>query len=87
MRPRAGGRDRHGRDRRGRILRTSRPDRVIVLGGDGSILAVARAMGDRQVPIVGVNFGKLGYLAEFSVEDLARNLDDVLDDPGSSAAA
>lgn len=61
--------------------RDPQPDRLIVLGGDGSILAVARGMGDRQVPIVGVNFGKLGYLAEFSFEDLARNLDAVLGDP------
>lgn len=59
-------------------LNQTRPDRVIVLGGDGSILSVARAMGDQQVPIVGVNFGKLGYLAEFSVEELAANLDAVL---------
>ncbi|MBI4579850.1 MAG: NAD(+)/NADH kinase [Planctomycetes bacterium] len=58
-----------------------RPDRVVVLGGDGSILAVARGLGEEQVPIVGVNFGKLGYLAEFSVDDLARNLDAVLADP------
>ncbi len=58
-----------------------RPDRAIVLGGDGSILAVGRAMADRNVPIVGVNFGKLGYLAEFSVEDLHRNLQAVLTEP------
>jgi NAD+ kinase len=62
-------------------VRSARPSRVIVLGGDGSILAVARAMGDQQVPIVGVNFGKLGYLAEFSVDALARNLDAILHDP------
>ncbi|HON68862.1 MAG TPA: NAD(+)/NADH kinase, partial [Phycisphaerae bacterium] len=59
---------------------SARPDRVIVLGGDGSILAVVREMGDEQIPVVGVNFGKLGYLAEFSIEDLARNLDAVLSD-------
>jgi len=58
----------------------TRPDRLIVLGGDGSILAVARDMGERQVPIIGVNFGKLGYLAEFSVDDLTRNLDAALTD-------
>lgn len=62
-------------------FRANPPDRVIVLGGDGSILAVARAMGDRQVPIVGVNFGKLGYLAEFSIDSLAHNLDEVLANP------
>lgn len=60
---------------------SERPDRIIVLGGDGSILAVARSMGEHQVPIVGVNFGKLGYLAEFSVEDLAHHLETILTDP------
>ncbi len=64
------------------LIRSHQPDRVIVLGGDGSILSVARSMDDRQVPIIGVNFGKLGYLAEFSVDDLARNLDAVLTDQG-----
>lgn len=53
----------------------SKPDRLIVLGGDGSILAVVRALKQRQVPIIGVNFGKLGFLAEFTVEELDKNLD------------
>ncbi len=57
------------------------PDRFIVLGGDGSILAAARGLGSRQRPIVGVNFGKLGYLAEFSFEDLLANLQRALADP------
>jgi NAD+ kinase len=63
-----------------RVTQPPPPDRVIVLGGDGSILAVARSMGEKQVPIIGVNFGKLGYLAEFSMDDLARNLEAVLTD-------
>lgn len=56
-------------------LAESKPDRLIVLGGDGSILAVVRALKERQVPIIGVNFGKLGFLAEFTVEELDKNLD------------
>ncbi len=56
------------------------PSRVIVLGGDGSILSVARAMGERAAPVIGVNFGKLGYLAEFSVEDVERHLEAILTD-------
>jgi len=63
------------------LLAQATPDRVIVLGGDGSILAVAQALGDKQVPIVGVNFGKLGYLAEFSVEDMDLHLEAILNDP------
>ena len=45
-------------------------DLAIVLGGDGTLLAQARAMAARSVPLVGVNFGKLGFLAEFSLEEL-----------------
>lgn len=55
-------------------LAESNPDRLIVLGGDGSILAVVRALKERQVPIIGVNFGKLGFLAEFTAEELDKNL-------------
>ncbi len=42
----------------------------IVLGGDGTILAQANRVVDHGAPIVGVNFGKLGFLAEFDLEHL-----------------
>ena len=45
-------------------------DLALVLGGDGTMLAQARNLLDLQIPILGVNFGKLGFLAEFSIEDL-----------------
>lgn len=56
-------------------------DRIFVLGGDGSLLMVARTMGQRQVPLVGVNFGKLGFLAEFNVADIEQYLDMILHEP------
>ena len=56
------------------------PDLVIVLGGDGTLLAVVQALRHRQVPIVGVNLGKLGYLADFAVDELERDLDRILTD-------
>jgi len=43
---------------------------AVVFGGDGSILATARSVNNTDIPIIGVNVGKLGYLAEFSVEEL-----------------
>lgn len=54
-------------------------DRVVVLGGDGTMLAVARALQDRQVPLFGVNFGKVGFLTPFSMDDLRSGILD-LDD-------
>lgn len=52
-------------------------DLAIVLGGDGSILRAAYHMGYRQRPIVGVNLGKLGFLADLSPEQLLSVLPDI----------
>jgi NAD+ kinase len=50
------------------ILKQS--DFAIVFGGDGSIISTARKVSEASVPVVGVNIGKLGFLAEFSVGEL-----------------
>lgn len=47
---------------------------AIVLGGDGSILRAARLMGQRQLPVLGVNLGKLGFLADVKPELLEHAL-------------
>ncbi len=44
-------------------------DLVIVLGGDGSILHAARQMGTKQLPVLGINCGRLGFLAALSPDD------------------
>ncbi|HXD89216.1 MAG TPA: NAD(+)/NADH kinase [Urbifossiella sp.] len=49
-------------------------DLAIVLGGDGSILHAVRQMGYHQLPVVGVNLGTLGFLADLTPEELVRSL-------------
>jgi NAD+ kinase len=45
-------------------------DFAIVFGGDGSIISTARNVSKASLPVIGVNVGKLGFLAEFSVAEL-----------------
>lgn len=51
---------------------------AIVFGGDGTFLAAARALAPCGIPLLGVNMGKLGFLAEFSVEHLRKHFDAIL---------
>ncbi|MFZ4794890.1 MAG: NAD(+)/NADH kinase [Blastocatellia bacterium] len=50
-------------------------DLLIVLGGDGTILGAARLIGNWPIPVLGVNFGWLGYLTEFTLQELFPTLD------------
>ncbi len=54
-------------------------DFVITLGGDGTILQAISLIGSRCTPIVGVNLGRLGFLANIDSEDMSRALDALLD--------
>lgn len=53
-------------------------DIAIVLGGDGSILRAAHQMGRRQIPVIAVNLGRLGFLADLSPAELPKVLADLV---------
>jgi NAD+ kinase len=53
-------------------------DILVVLGGDGTLLSAARAIYPRSVPILGINFGGLGFLADVSTDRMLPALEEVL---------
>jgi len=54
-------------------------DLAIVMGGDGTLLNIARALVDYRVPLIGVNEGRLGFLADVSVDTMFATLTEMLD--------
>jgi NAD+ kinase len=52
---------------------------VVVLGGDGTLLSAVRWLGDNQVPILGIKFGELGFLAEAGEEQIHMAVQAILD--------
>jgi NAD+ kinase len=53
-------------------------DFAVVLGGDGTIISAARNLSEARVPVIGVNLGKLGFLAEFSVGEFKEMYADIV---------
>lgn len=56
----------------------SKVDLVIVMGGDGTMLSVARSLIDDDVPLVGINRGRFGFLTDLRVEDMLVQIDRIL---------
>ncbi|RPI15078.1 MAG: hypothetical protein EHM58_14970 [Ignavibacteriae bacterium] len=55
-------------------------DFLISIGGDGTFLSTAKLVGNKNIPIIGVNLGKLGFLAETSTSQIAGFINDILKD-------
>ncbi len=53
-------------------------DLIVVIGGDGTFIAAARAVGDRAVPLLGINMGRLGFLTEVPVHAMYDTMAQIL---------
>jgi len=54
-------------------------DLAIVVGGDGTLLRAARVLAEHDIPLIGVNLGRLGFLVDISPQDSLARLDEILD--------
>ncbi len=54
-------------------------DLIVVLGGDGTMISTARLIGDYEVLVLGVNYGSLGYLTDFRIEEMYTALESIFE--------
>jgi len=53
-------------------------DLAIVVGGDGTFLSAVRSLADQNIPILGINLGRLGFLVDISPDDMLQHLEQIL---------
>ncbi len=65
------------------VFNTAEPfsecDLFFVIGGDGTFLDAITVVGDRNIPLVGINSGRLGFLADISMNDLPEAIEEILE--------
>ncbi len=61
-----------------RLLLPDKVDIILVLGGDGTFLTVAKLIDKRPVPLLGINFGTLGFLTEISIDEIDQCIERLL---------
>ena len=54
-------------------------DLAIVVGGDGTLLKAGRLLSDKNIPVIGINLGRLGFLVDISPDEIAEQLSLMLD--------
>src|SRR5437899_5680686 len=54
-------------------------DLIVVLGGDGTMISTARLIGDSDVLVLGINYGSLGYLTDFRIEEMFPALESIIE--------
>lgn len=54
-------------------------DLIVVLGGDGTMISTARLIGDEEVLVLGINYGSLGYLTDFRIEEMFPALESIFE--------
>ena len=55
-------------------------DCILIIGGDGTILDTIRRLSDKTIPLLGVNIGTLGFLADIKLSDLGMTIERLIDD-------
>src|SRR5271154_2130982 len=61
-----------------RVLIVADANMILVLGGDGTLLSAARRLRGRQIPLLGVNFGRLGFLASFTPKQFDHHFEEFI---------
>lgn len=61
-----------------RLFLPDKVDVILVLGGDGTFLTVAKLVDKRPVPLLGINFGTLGFLTEISIDEIDECIEKLL---------